>query len=81
MSRPVRAVSNLYYTTLDELSFVEGLGQWGKPDRRDCPTRTELLQRYLIVMAQRVDWGSVSRDVIEKCVRHLLRKEQRHATV
>ena len=81
MSPPIRPVSNLYYTTIDELAFIENLGQWGPADRRAFPTRAELLQRYLLVMAQRVDWGSVSRDIIEKRVKHLLRKEARHAPV
>jgi hypothetical protein len=69
----------LQWTTTDEVDYVKGLGQHclgpQSPERREQPTRFELLASYLRSMERRSAWGDVDPDQVRAVVERELGEE------
>jgi len=68
MSRK-RIIKPEVWTTENEISYLSGIGTWGKV----AHSRKEILQGYIDSALRRDDWGEVDRDTVRSYALEMLR--------
>ena len=70
----------VYYSTQDEMKFIDGIGTYTQDDRYTTSrvhkhSRVELLIGYYMSIPGRYEWGNINKSIIEKYVEEAIAKE------